>query len=147
MKVNDYYANGKKWRVRLHEKGGKFHEVPVHHKAEKYPDAYIEAEGIVFEKKGPLFRSSRGKSGKLNKNPLRRENALPTVKRRAMAAGLTSRLRNHSFRATGITAFILGGGTVDKARQMAAHASTKRTELDNRTGGEITLDEVERIAI
>jgi len=147
MKVDDYYANGKKWRVRLHEKGGKFHEVPVHHKAEVYLDAYIEAAGLQFDKKGPLFRSSRGRSGKLTKNALRRENALPMVKRRAMAAGLTSRLCNHSFRATGITAYMTGGGTIDKARLMAAHASTKTTELYNRTGDEITLDEVERIAI
>jgi integrase len=69
------------------------------------------------------------------------------VKRRAQAAGLSHKLCNHTFRATGITAFIAGGGTVDKARQMAAHASTKTTELYNRTGDEITLDEVERIAI
>jgi len=30
MKADDYYANGEKWRLRLHEKGGKFLEVPVH---------------------------------------------------------------------------------------------------------------------
>ncbi len=147
MTVEDYYANGKKWRVRLHEKGGKFHEVPVHHKAEEYLDAYIVAAGIAGDKKGPLFRSAKGRGGKLSEKPLQRRKALEMVKRRAAAAGLTERLCNHSFRATGITAFIAGGGTVDKARQMAAHASTKTTELYNRTGDEITLDEVERIAI
>lgn len=147
MTVEDYYANGKKWRVRLHEKGGKFHEVPVHHKAEDYLDAYIEAAGIALDKKGPLFRSARGRGGRLSATPLDRRKALEMVKKRAKAAGLTDRLCNHSFRATGITAFISGGGTVDKARQMAAHASTKTTELYNRTGDEITLDEVERITI
>ena len=81
---------------------------------------------LPFKKNGPLFRSSRGRSGKLTKNPLRRDNALPMVKRRAMAAGLTSKLCNHSFRATGITAFIAGGRTVDKARQMA------RTQVQRR---------------
>lgn len=147
MTVDDYYANGKKWRVRLHEKGGKFHEVPVHHKAEEYLDAYIEAAGIAGDRKGPLFRSGKGRGGKLSERSLQRRKALEMVKKRAAAAGLTDRLCNHSFRATGITAFIAGGGTVDKARQMAAHASTKTTELYNRTGDEITLDEVERIAI
>lgn len=147
MTVDDYYANGKKWRVRLHEKGGKFHEVPVHHKAEEYLDAYVAAAGIAGDKKGLLFRSANRRSGKLTEKPLRRGNALEMVKKRAAKAGLTDRLCNHSFRATGITAFIAGGGTVDKARQMAAHASTKTTELYNRTGDEITLDEVERIAI
>jgi integrase/recombinase XerD len=41
MKVEDYYSNGKRWWLRLHEKGGKFHEVPAHHNAEEYLDAYI----------------------------------------------------------------------------------------------------------
>ena len=57
------YQNGKRWWLRLHEKGGKFHEVPAHHNAEAYLDAYIEAAGIAGEKKGPLFRSVLGKSG------------------------------------------------------------------------------------
>jgi acetyl esterase/lipase len=76
-----------------------------------------------------------------------RRNALHIVKKRAQAAGLTHKLCNHTFRATGITAYNAGGGSVDKARQMAAHARMKATELYNRTGDEITLDEVERIAI
>ena len=43
MKVEDYYPNGKRWWLRLHEKGGKFHELPAHHTAEAYLDAYIAA--------------------------------------------------------------------------------------------------------
>ncbi|MDG3008313.1 tyrosine-type recombinase/integrase [Paludisphaera mucosa] len=145
--VDDYYANGKKWRVRLHEKGGRFLEVPVHHKAEEYLDAYIQAAGIEGDRSGPLFRTSKGKTGRLAVKPLGRKNAWDMVKRRALAAGLTHKLCNHSFRATGITAYIAGGGTVEKAQKMAGHASTKTTELYNRTDDEITLDEVERIAI
>ena len=73
MKVEEYYANGKKCRVKPHEKGGRFHEVPVHHKAEEHLGAYIEAAGLQFDKKGPLFRSSRGRSGKLTELALTRE--------------------------------------------------------------------------
>ena len=39
MGVEDYYQNGKRCWFRLHEKGGKFHEVPAHHNAEAYLDA------------------------------------------------------------------------------------------------------------
>ena len=46
MRVEDYYPKGKRWWVRLHEKGGKRHEMPAHHTLEAYLDAYIEAAGI-----------------------------------------------------------------------------------------------------
>src|SRR3954466_2737159 len=82
MKVEDYYPNGKRWWLRLHEKGGKFHELPAHHTAEAYLDAYVEAAGIAGEKKGPLFRSVAGKSGALTARPFRRDNALAMIKRR-----------------------------------------------------------------
>lgn len=47
MKVRDYYPQGKRYWLRLHEKGGKFHEVPAHHTAEQYLDEYIEAASIA----------------------------------------------------------------------------------------------------
>jgi hypothetical protein len=62
MRVDDYYQNGKRWWIRLHEKGGKRHEVPAHHNAEAYLDAYNAAAGIAAEKKGPVFRSVGGVS-------------------------------------------------------------------------------------
>src|SRR6202163_4852935 len=57
MRVEDYYQSGKRWWVRLHEKGGKRHEVPAHHNAEAYLDAYLDRADIRNEKTGPLFRS------------------------------------------------------------------------------------------
>lgn len=147
MKVEDYYQNGKRWWLRLHEKGGKFHEVPAHHNTEAYLDAYIEAAGIAGDLKGPLFRTVRGRSEKLTTKPLRRNNALDMVKRRALAAGLPARICNHTFRATGITAYLEAGGTIEKAQQIAAHESPKTTKLYDRTSDAITLDEIERIAI
>src|SRR6202042_2354290 len=70
MRVEDYYQNGKRWWIRLHEKGGKRHEVPVHHLAEEYLDAYLDAAGIRLQEKSPLFRTSRGRSRKLTENGL-----------------------------------------------------------------------------
>jgi integrase/recombinase XerD len=57
MNVEDYYQQGKRWWVRLHEKGGKHHEVPAHHKTEEYLDAYLHAVGLVDQKGTPLWRS------------------------------------------------------------------------------------------
>jgi len=55
MRVGDYYPVGKRWWVRLHEKGGRHHEMPCHHTLQEYLDAYIEAAGIEADKRGPLF--------------------------------------------------------------------------------------------
>ena len=51
------------------------------------------------------------------------------IRRRAAAAGIATKLGNsHSFRATGITAYLKNGGTLEKAAQMANHASTRTTQ-------------------
>jgi integrase/recombinase XerD len=42
------------------------------------------------------------------------------VRRRALTAGITTEVCNHTFRGTGITAYLENGGTLEKARQMAA---------------------------
>ncbi|MGZ3471610.1 MAG: tyrosine-type recombinase/integrase [Isosphaeraceae bacterium] len=147
MKVEDYYQNGKRWWIRLHEKGGKFHEVPANHKSEAYLDAYLQAAGIAGDPKAPLFRSANGKTKTLTEKPLRRNNALDMIKQRALAAGLSPKVCCHTFRATGITAYLDNGGTIEKAQQIAAHESPRTMKLYDRTSDEITLDEVERIAI
>ena len=147
MKVKDYYPSGKRWWLRLHEKGGKFHELPAHHQAEEYLDEYIEAAGIADDKKGPLFRTSPATTRTLTRKPLSRRNALHMVERRAKAAGLPERICCHTFRATGITAYLQNGGTIEKAQQIAAHESPKTTKLYDRTNDEVTLDEIERIRI
>jgi integrase/recombinase XerD len=146
MRVEDYYENGKRGWIRLHEKGGKRHEVPAHHNAEAYLDAYLDGAAIRDEKKSPLFRSV-DKQKKINANPLTRTDVLRMVKRRALDAGLPSSTCCHTFRATGITAYLENGGTIENAQAIAAHESPRTTKLYDRTGDEITLDEVERIVI
>ncbi len=146
MRVEDYYQNGKRWWIRLHEKGGKRHEVPAHHNAEAYLDAYLDAAGIWDEKRSPLFRSV-DKRRQLTANPITRTDVLRMVKRRALEAELPSSTCCHTFRATGITAYLEAGGTIENAQAIAAHESPRTTKLDDRTGDEITLDEVERIGI
>jgi integrase len=147
MRVEDYYLNGRRWWIRLHEKGGKFHEVPVHHVADEYLDAYLNAAGIRAEEKSPLFRTSRGRSRKLTENGLTERDALDLVKRRAAEAGLPRAICCHTFRATGITAYLENGGTVENAQAIAAHESPRTTKLYDRRGDQISLDEIERIVI
>jgi len=55
MKVSDFYENGRRRWFRLLEKGGKHHEVPVHHKAQDYVAEYLEKAG--FEPNKPLFQT------------------------------------------------------------------------------------------
>ncbi len=69
------------------------------------------------------------------------------IKRRAKAAGLPSSTSCHTLRATGITAYLENGGTIENAQAIAAHESPRTTKLYDHTGDEITLDEVERIGI
>ena len=147
MDVEDYLPKGKRWWIRLHEKGGKDHELPAHHNLEAYLDAYIEAAGIREDKKGPLFRSANRRMGTLTGNRMNRVDAWRMVQRRAAAARLIVHVGNHSFRATGVTAYLNNGGTLENAQLMAAHESPRTTKLYDRTGDEIALDEVERITI
>lgn len=53
----------------------------------------------------------------------------------------------HTFRATGITAYLENGGTLEHAQQIAAHESPRTTKLYDRTTDQVSLDEIERISI
>ena len=69
------------------------------------------------------------------------------IKRRAAEADLPPSTCCHTFRATGITAYLSNGGTLEHAQQIAGHASPKTTKLYDRTADTITVDEIERIVI
>jgi site-specific recombinase XerD len=147
MNAEDYYQQGKRWWLRFNEKGGKHHEVPAHHNAEAYLDAYQQAIGLdLNDKKSPLFRSI-DRQGSITVNRMTRNDVLRMVKRRAKKAGLPSSICCHTFRATGITAYLENGGTVENAQNIAAHESPRTTKLYDRRSDEISLDEVERIII
>ncbi|MBX7165943.1 MAG: site-specific integrase [Pirellulales bacterium] len=146
MRVEDYYSEGKRWWFRLHEKGGKRHEVPAHHSAEAYLDAYLQAAGIGADKRSPLFRTI-DRHGRLTLRPMSRGDALRMIKRRCRAIGLPASICCHSFRATGITVYLGNGGTIEGAQAIAAHESPRTTKLYDRTSDELTLDEIERIVI
>ena len=143
MLGEDYYPQGKRWWVRLPEKGGKRREMPAYHNLE----AHIDDAGIRDDAKAPLFRSAAGRTGELTAKPMNRVDAYRMIQRRAAELGMRIKVGCHTFRATGITAYLEAGGSLENAQAMAAHESPRTTKLYDRTGDEITLDEVERISI
>jgi site-specific recombinase XerD len=147
LKVEDYYPQKKCWWVRLQEKKGKVNEMPCHHKLEEFLDAYIEASGIAGDRKGLLFRSAIGRTRQLSDRPMTRIDAWRIVQRRAADAGITKKIGNHSFRATGITDYLTNGGRIEVARRMAGHANAKTTGLYDRRNDDISVSEVERVGI
>jgi len=147
MDVEDWYFQNRRWWVRLHEKGGKRHEMPAHHNLGEYVGAYIEAAGIGNEKHTPLFRTARGKTQQLTERRMSQPEVYLMIRRRAAGAGIKTLIGCHTFRATGITAYLKNGGKLEVAQQMAAHESARTTGLYDRRGDDISLDEVERILI
>ena len=147
MKVEDVYTQNRRLWVRLREKGGKQHAMPCHHQLEEYLHAYLEQSGIKGDPKGSLFRTIQRGTAQLSNTPLPQANAHAMVRRRALAAGLKTPIGNHTFRATGITAYLKNGGTLENAAAMANHASTRTTQLYDRRSDDISLDEVERIRV
>jgi site-specific recombinase XerC len=147
MTVEDVYIQNRRLWVRLREKGGKRHAMPCHHKLEEYLTGYLDGAKLRGDPKGPLFRTVGRGTGQLTRTVLPQANAYAMIGRRAAAAGIQTKLGSHSFRATGITAYLKNGGTLEKAAAMANHASTRTTQLYDRRRDELSLDEVERIVI
>jgi integrase/recombinase XerD len=147
LKVEDYYAQKKRWWLRLHEKNGKVNEMPCHHKLESYLDTYIEAAGIAADRKGSLFRAAIGRTGKLSERPVGRTDVWYMVQRRAKDAGLETEIGCHTFRATGITDYLTNGGRIEIAQRMAGHSNAKTTGLYDRRNDDISVSEVERVGI
>ena len=146
MRRQDYFRQGSRGWLRLHEKGGKRHDVPAHHRAAEALDDYLEAAGLD-EAKAPLLQSVDPSGRQLTGRALSRRLVLAMIKRRAAAADLPASTCCHTFRATGTTAYLSNGGTLEHAQQIAGHASPKTTKLYDRTADTITLDEIERIVI
>jgi site-specific recombinase XerD len=132
MRVEDVYVQQRRLWVCLREKGGKAHAMPCHHALEAYLHAYLDGTGLAAEPKGPLFRTIARGTGQLSTTPLPQANAYAMVRRRALAAGIGTAIGNHTFRATGITAYLKNGGSLENAAAMANHASTRTTQLYDR---------------
>ena len=147
MKVEDVYVQGRRTWLRLHEKGGKRHDMPAHHTLDEYLHAYLEGAHIASDAKGYLFRTAIGKTGVLSDRPMAQADVYRMIGRRALQTGIATKIGCHSFRATGITEYLKNGGKLEIAQQMANHESARTTGLYDRRDDQLSLDEVERILI
>jgi integrase/recombinase XerD len=147
MTVADVYWQHRRLWVRLHEKGGKQHNMPCHHHLESYLQDYIETARLAGDREGPLFRTAYRRTGTLTERRMTQSDAWRMLQRRARDADIPTVVCNHTFRATGITAYLDNGGSLENAQSMAAHESPRTTKLYDRTEDHITLDEVEKIGI
>ncbi|MDG4560681.1 MAG: tyrosine-type recombinase/integrase [Candidatus Competibacter sp.] len=151
LRVEDVFRQRQRLWLRLREKRGKVIEVPCHHACENYLVEYMERAGLKGQAKAALFQSfatggarkdgGRGLSGR----PLTQGAVWEMVRRRAAEAGIETAVCNHTFRATGITAYLTNGGTIERAAVMAGHASTRTTQLYDRRPDDVTQEEVEKI--
>jgi integrase len=99
----------------------------------------VDAAGIAEERKGWLFRTSPGHNATmLTEQSMSQADAWRMIRRRAGAAGIFAPIGNHTFRATGITAYLGNGGTLEHAQSMAAHESPRTTKLYDRTEERLT---------
>lgn len=147
MRVEDHFVQGRRGWVRLYEKGGKQHEVPANHNLDEYLEANSKGAALGFDPKRFLFCTALGKTDVLTDRPMSQSDAYRMVRRRAMAAGIKTKIGNHTFRATGITAYLKNGGKLEIAQQIAAHESSRTTGLYDRRDDDVSLDEVERMSI
>jgi site-specific recombinase XerD len=146
MNVGDYFSQGRRGWVRLHEKGGKEHEAPCVPKLEAYLDEYMAAAGIADDKDGPLFRTTGRSTGTAHR--MTQQDAYRMIQRQANRAGIRTRIGNHSLRATGITDYLKSdGSSLAKAREMANHADTRTTQLYDRRADVASLDEYGKVGI
>jgi len=100
----------------------------------------VGSVGALGARAGPIAAAAESP-------PRRSGYGAPRPRRRALAAGIKTEIGCHTFRATGITAYLKNGGRLEIAQQMAAHESARTTGLYDRRSDEVSLDEVERIGI
>jgi len=145
LKVEDYYERkGERW-LKLNEKRGKIHEVPVHSSAREAIDQWLLASGLESNPTAPLFPPF----GKNKKTPelrhMDRRSVWKLLQARAQASGLERRVCCHSFRATAITEYMNAGGALDIARRIAGHSALSTTQIYDRSQDRVTIAEVERV--
>ena len=147
LKVESYYQRkGERW-LRLQEKRGKIHEVPVHSKAREAVDHWLVASGLGTNPAAPLFPVFGKDKKTIELRHMGRTSIWRLVQARARACGLEKRVCCHSFRATGITEYMSAGGSLDIAQRIAGHSQLSTTKIYDRSQDRVTMAEIERVSL
>ena len=147
LSVADYYERGGARWLRFQEKRGKDHEIPVHSKAKEALDLWLERSYLGSNHSAPLFPSFGKNRESIELRRLDRRSVLKLVEKRARTSGILKRVCCHSFRATGVTEYMNSGGTIEIAQKIAGHTSPATTRIYDRSGDQLTLQEIERVQI
>ena len=141
----DLRPQGAGWRLRLHEKGGKHHEMPCHHALAEALHAYIAAAGIADDRKGWLFRTSpRHGATVLTEQPMAQPDAWRMIRRRAAAIGRSATTRSAQLGSRPISATAARSNTRKQWPRMKAPARPSFTTA-RRTGFCIRRGKVKRV--
>ena len=92
MKVEDFFVQGRQGWVRLHEKGGKEHEMPTHHNLDRYLEEYIAAAGIAEDRKRAALSYQQRARRRAGNRPLLQSNVWRMIRRRAAEAGIETEI-------------------------------------------------------
>ncbi len=156
LKVGDVFRQKQRLWLRLAEKGGKSKDIPCHHRLENFIADWLDASGLRGSVDAPLFQTFATHGPRLNRSdtsespsdedtttakrttdkkvlralsgkPMSQAMTWEMIQRRKAAAGIETAVCNHTFRATGITAYLSNGGTIERAAIIAGHASMYRS--------------------
>ena len=147
LTVTDYYERGGTRWLRFQEKRGKKHEVPVHSKAKEAVDLWLDRSCLASNPSAPLFPSFAKNRETIESRRLDRRSVLKLVEKRARTSGILKQVCCHSFRATGVTEYMNSGGTIEIAQRIAGHTTSSTTRIYDRSGDQLTLQEIERVQI
>jgi site-specific recombinase XerD len=146
LQVEDYYERkGIRW-LRLKEKRGNLNEVPVHSLARNAIDEWLTESGLNGNPSMPLFPAFSQNRELITTRHMTRVNVWTLIQTRARAIGIKKRIGCHSFRATGLTAYMNAGGQLDIAQRIAGHSQLSTTKIYDRSKDRVTIEEIEKVS-
>lgn len=80
--------------------------MPANHYLDEYLAQYLEATDLKEQPKSPLFRSVTRQTGQFSDQAMTQPDVYRMIRRRAVLAGIGTTIGCHTFRATGITAYL-----------------------------------------